>query len=57
MTVPLLGLMLPWPLGASVHGLVLALDGDWSPALGTFGIGDQLFAGVTPNDDPPPPAA
>jgi hypothetical protein len=64
--IPLLAALMLWPVGQGVHGLILALDGDWTPPLGSFGLGDRLFASVTllappspaspPSPPPPPPA-
>jgi hypothetical protein len=49
-TVPLLMLamfLLLLPAIPAVHGLVLALNGQWEAPIGTFGLADRLFPNVT----------
>lgn len=43
---PLMLLMLLWPVGAALHGLVLTSSGSWSEPFGVFGLGERIFGGV-----------
>jgi len=54
--IPVLMLMLIWPIGSSLHGIILATNGDWSPPIGSFGLGDRFFSGVTLLEEVEPPA-
>jgi hypothetical protein len=54
--IPILMLMMVWPAVASIHGIILALNGDWTPAMGSFGIGDRLFASIGLETPKPPPS-
>ena len=60
---PMILLPFPWAMLVAIHGLVIAINGQWDAPLGTFGLGEMMFGNLalkTPDEAPrqiPPPGA
>lgn len=56
---PMLLLPVPWALVVGIHGLVIAMNGEWQEPVGAFGLGEMMFGSIRPKaidtDLPPPP--
>ncbi len=44
--IPLLMLMLVWPIGTGLHGILLAMNGDWAYPMTTGDLGERIFSNV-----------
>ncbi len=47
-----------WAMLVSVHGLVIAMNGQWQEPIGGFGLGEMMFGNIQPkaiDTYPPPP--
>ena len=43
----LLGL---WPIVSAIHGLILTINSDWSPPIGSFDLADRMFGSLSIED-------
>lgn len=60
---PIILLPVPWTMVVSIHGLILALNGQTEEPMGGFGLGEMMFGQLTlkekdqlPGPPPAPPA-